>query len=107
MALNKAVVKSIHRFLDQPDPKTLHGMVTTGSIFRYLEYQEQLGVAACNQLLGHLSDHLQTLDNNTLLKLYSAVGRGFVGSKTFATLLGKSVGTSFLPPRPSVRTASY
>lgn len=107
MALNKAVVKAVHRFLDNPDPKTLHGMVVTGSVFRYLEHQDQLGVSACEKLLGHLREHLQTLDNSTLLQLYSALGRGFVGSSTFATLLGRSVGQSFLPPRPSMRMTSY
>lgn len=107
MALNKSVVNAIHRYLENPDTKTLHKMVVTGSIFRYLEYQEQLGSHVCDQLVEHLTVHLKTLDNKILIKLYEVLGKGFISSKSFGSLLSKSIGASFLKPKPSARTSYY
>jgi len=107
MSLNKAVVNAIHRFLDSPDPDTLHKMTTTGSIFRYLQHQDQLGVHACNQLFKHLGEHLKTLDHKTLMNLYKVLDRGFIGGKAFSTLVTKSMGESLLNKKPSIRTTCY
>lgn len=104
MALNKAVVKSIHHFLENPDDKVLHGLVVTGSIFRYLDYQEQLGVSVCDQLLQHISDYLKKLDNATLIKLYAAFGRGFISAANFSRIVSKQ---SVLKGKPSQRSAYF
>jgi hypothetical protein len=107
MALNKAVVQGIHRYLENPDTKILHKMVVTGSIFRYLEYQDQLGQDVCDKLVDHLTIHLKTLDNKILIKLYEVLGKGLISSKSFGALLSNSIGKSFLKPKPSMRSSYY
>jgi len=105
--LNKAVVNSIHRLVQSPDPKEVRGLITTGSIFRYLECQEQLGEEVCEKLSQLLKEELKAIDAGTLIKVYSAMSKGYFSTKPFATQITNTARSTILKKAPSQRSGVY
>lgn len=103
MRLNKAVVASVQEFLKDPQEKAAVRMIASGSIFRYLECQDQLGVEACDQLVVVLNQYIDKLSHQERFALYRVLSRR-------RTPLAWSPPTGRRQPashRPSMRKTCY
>lgn len=78
MILNKKVVAAIHRFVANPDRDTMIKLIKTGTIFRYLTCQAQLGEKVIDQLTKSFEEALPYVNQKDLMCVYRALNRGLV-----------------------------
>lgn len=105
MKLNKMVVAAILRLVENPNQGVILNLIRTGSIFRYLACQEQLGKETCDALQKMVEENISKLPSSELINVYRAVNRGLVGSAYLINYV--DVIKSRASAKPSSRMSVY